>query len=70
MLQEKNHSRRAYLLRCWREEETAPDQPPRYRFSVEEVLHRQSWKGFESLEALFALLQDELAGGEDEDGRR
>ena len=67
MTHEKKRLYRAYVLRCWQEEEAAADRPPCYRFSVEEILHRRSWQGVDSLDALFALLQDELAGGGDGD---
>jgi len=35
---EKSRPYRAYLLRCWREGETAPGEEPLWRFSVEEIL--------------------------------
>ena len=35
---EKSRPYRAYLLRCWREGETAPSEEPLWRFSVEEIL--------------------------------
>ena len=56
----------AYMLRCWREEQAAPDGSSRWRFSVEEVLHERRQRGFTSLEALFAFLEAALAGGEGE----
>jgi hypothetical protein len=66
MPQKKNHSRRAYLLRCWQEGETAPGQEPRWRFWLEEVLQERRQKGFGNLEALFAFLRAELASNEEE----
>jgi hypothetical protein len=57
---------RAYLLRCWREGKATPDGKPRWRFSVEEVLHERHRRGFGSLEALVAFLRAELTGGTDE----
>ena len=55
---------RAYLIRCWQENAAAssgalPDTP-RWRFSVEEVLHERKRWGFEDLDALFAFLRAEL----------
>jgi hypothetical protein len=35
---EKSRLYRAYLLRCWREGETAPGEEHLWRFSVEEIL--------------------------------
>jgi hypothetical protein len=63
---EKDHLYRAYLLRCWREGETAAGEEPAWRFSVEEVLHERRRQGFSSLEALIVFLRTELAGGEEE----
>jgi hypothetical protein len=51
---------RAYLLRCWQERDIAQDGGARWRFSLEEVLHKEPRQGFESLETLVAFLQDEL----------
>lgn len=50
---------RAYLIRCWQEYNAQPDVP-RWRFSVEEVLHERKRWGFEDLDALFAFLRAEL----------
>ena len=58
---------RAYLLRCWQEGNAAPEQPPRWRFSVEEVLRKGPRRGFQSLEALMAYLQAELAAGSEDE---
>jgi hypothetical protein len=65
MPQEKNYSRRAYLLRCWQEGETTPGHEPHWRFWLEEVLHKRRRKGFGNLEALFAFLRAELTGNEE-----
>ena len=59
---------RAYLIRCWQESgaqgcAAQPDMP-RWRFSVEEVLHERKRWGFEDLDALFAFLRAELQGDE------
>ncbi len=62
----KRQAHRAYLLRCWQEEKATPGQEPRWRFSVEEVLHERRRKGFDSLEALVAFLRAELSGDRDE----
>lgn len=66
MHRKEDRSYRAYLLRCWRERESSPGQEPHWRFSVEHVLHQRSRQGFDSLEALVAFLQAELAGCGDE----
>ena len=61
---------RAYLIRCWQESgaqgcSTQPDMP-RWRFSVEEVLHERKRWGFEDLNALFAFLRAELELSQEE----
>jgi hypothetical protein len=64
---EKSRPYRAYLLRCWREGEATPSQAPPWRFYVEEILPgRHPKKGFSNFGALFAFLQAELAGSEEE----
>jgi hypothetical protein len=65
----RNRSRpsRAYLLRCWQEANTAPEQPPGWRFSVEEVLRKGPRRGFDSPEALMAYLQAELAAASEDE---
>jgi hypothetical protein len=60
----KSEMYQAYLLRCWREEQAAPDGSSRWRFSVEEVLHERRRWGFSSLESLFTFFQAELRGAE------
>jgi hypothetical protein len=52
--------RRAYLVRCWQEGAPDSDRTPQWRFSVEEVLHKRQRRDFDSLDALFAFLRDEL----------
>ena len=61
----KRQVQRAYLLRCW-QEGAAPGEEPRWRFSLEEVLHERWRKGFDSPEALIAFLRAELACGREE----
>jgi hypothetical protein len=56
-----NRAYRAYLLRCWQEGETLGSEGHRWRFSVEEVLHKRRQRGFNGLEALFVFLRTELA---------
>jgi hypothetical protein len=48
------------LVRCWQEGAPDSDGTPQWRFSVEEVLHKRQRHGFDSLDALFAFLRDEL----------
>ena len=60
----KTSPNRAYLIRCWQESNALP-HAPRWRFSVEEVLHERKRWGFEDLDKLFAFLRAEL--GDDED---
>jgi hypothetical protein len=38
----------------------------RWRFSVEEILHKRCRRGFDDLEAFIAFMRAELAGGEDD----
>ena len=66
MRRNKSRPHRAYLLRCWQEGNTAPEQPPRWRFSVEEVLRKGPRRGFDSLEAVAAFLRSELSDSRDE----
>ena len=51
---------RAYLIRCWQEQNTAPDAR-RWRFSIEEVLHERKRQGFPDLPSLLAFLRAELS---------
>jgi len=50
---------RAYLIRCWQESNVQP-HAPRWRFSVEEVLHKRQRWGFGDLDALVAFLRAHL----------
>ena len=61
---ERRDHHRAYLLRCWQEGARDAGAIPRWRFSVEEVLHERQRRGFDGLEALIAFLREELAEGE------
>jgi hypothetical protein len=61
MQEEKSDPYRAYLLRCWQEGETTSSEKPHWRFSLEGVLHERRRRGFDSLQALLAFLQAELA---------
>jgi hypothetical protein len=56
----ENESYRAYLLRCWQEEDVGTGQEPLWRFSVEDVFGERRRQGFGSLEALVAFLRVEL----------
>jgi hypothetical protein len=56
----------AYLLRCWCEEQAAPNGAARWRFSVEEILHERRRRGFSNLESLVAFLRSELIGTGDQ----
>lgn len=60
MHSKKARPTRAYLLRCWQEGEAPPGEKGRWRFSLEEVLHKRPRQGFDSLEALIACVQAEL----------
>jgi hypothetical protein len=70
MYRKESRPYRAYLLRCWQGRESSPGQEPRWRFSVEHILQQRSRQGFDSLEALVAFLQAELAGCGDEPAHR
>ena len=50
---------RAYLIRCWQEQNTSPETR-HWRFSIEEVLHNGKRQGFLDLPSLIAFLCDEL----------
>ena len=52
---------RAYLMRCWQEGDAAP----RWRFSVEEVLHERRRRGYADLSSLIAFLRTELGNDRD-----
>ena len=49
----------AYLLRCWAEHSSQPQQPLIWRFSVEDP-HSGDRRGFASFEALVAFLVAQL----------
>ena len=51
---------RAYLIRCWQERDITSPGMVRWRFSVEEVLHEQSRRGFADLTLLLDYLRTEL----------
>ncbi len=45
---------RAFLLRCWQEEDNA------WRFSVDEIGRRAPRRGYTDLEAIVTFLEEEL----------
>ena len=53
---------RAYLIRCWQEENANAPGTVRRRFSVEEVLHKGPRRGFADLASLLDYLRTELQG--------
>jgi len=57
---------RAYLLRCWKEGESTPGQEPRWRFSIEGVLHKRRRRAFGSVQDLAAFLESELVDRDEE----
>ncbi len=57
---------RAFMMRCWKEEDDLPHDTPLWRFSLEEVGIDGPRKGFTSLKALTAYL-NELLGGDPAD---
>ena len=59
----------AYLLRCWKRGDATNSEERRWRFSVEDVLHKGPRQGFESLDRLVAFLQAELGRGDSTPGR-
>jgi len=60
MRKKENELHRAYLLRCWQEEDVGTDQEPLWRFSVEDVFGERRRQRFGSLEALIEFLRAEL----------
>ena len=52
---------RAYLVRCWCEQQSACVGATSWRFSVEEIVPKRRRRGFGSLDALIAFLRVELA---------
>ena len=53
-------SDRAYLIRCWQETDIPIPGTVRWRFSVEEVLHERTRRGFSDLASLLDYLRTEL----------
>ncbi len=53
---------RSYLLRCWQEQGATPDQPPVWRFVLQEISGEQRQLGFGSFEQMADFLLDELMG--------
>ncbi len=66
MQSETGYVQRAYLVRCWRDREAASEGEAAWRFSVEVVTPGRRRRGFASLEALLAFVQDDLAGGDED----
>lgn len=62
MPEEKTGSYRSYLLRCWQEKHASPEQPPEWRFTLQEVSGAQSQYAFGSFDQLVAFLRSELLG--------
>jgi hypothetical protein len=72
----RNRPTRAYLLRCWQEDEPLTGAERRWRLSLEDVLRKGPRRGFDSLDALVEFLDEELASADrsvgqvhDESGR-
>lgn len=59
-MQEENANQRVYVVRCWREGQSAWDGKRIWRFSVEEVLRERRRVGFSTLAELLAFLRGEL----------
>lgn len=55
-------SYRSYLLRCWQEKHASPEQPPQWRFMLQEVSDAQRQHAFGSFEQLIAFLRSEILG--------
>ena len=53
-------SDRAYLIRCWQEQDVASLGTVCWRFSVKEELHDRTRRGFADLASLFHYLSAEL----------
>jgi len=70
MPKEKAGSYRSYLLRCWQEERTTPQQPPAWRFVLQDVSDAQRQQAFGDFEQLVAFLRREILEEEErkEDG--
>ncbi|MBV7328145.1 hypothetical protein KFU94_07770 [Chloroflexi bacterium TSY] len=56
---------RVYLLTVWQERSGSPDHPGVWRFSLEDP-HSKQRRGFVSVAALVAALQEGALEGEDE----
>ena len=54
---------RAFLLRCWQEMGTRPEDEPVWRFALMQAGDHGSGRAFANLEALVAFLQMELRRG-------
>ena len=53
---------RSYVLRCWQEQEAAPDRPPVWRFVLQEISGEQRRLGFGDFEQMADFLLHELVG--------
>ena len=62
MPQEKEGSYRSFLLRCWQEARASPDQPPLWRFVLQDVAAGQEQHAFGSFEQLVTFLRNEILG--------
>jgi hypothetical protein len=51
---------RSYLVRCWQEQGSTPDQPAVWHFSLTVIGEKQTPYGFSNLAALVEFLQSEL----------
>lgn len=70
MPKEKAGSYRSYLLRCWQEERANPQQPPLWRFVLQDVSDAQRQQAFGDFEQLVAFLRSEILeeNGREDDG--
>jgi hypothetical protein len=57
---EKTGSYQSYLLRCWQEKQAGPEQPPQWRFMLQEVSDAQRHHAFGSFAQLVAFLRKEI----------
>ena len=64
MPEEKKGSYRSYVLRCWQEKQASPEQPPEWRFTVQDISEAQRQPAFGSFEQLVAFLRSEILGKE------
>lgn len=65
MSKEKSSAYRSYLLRCWQEKPADPEQPPLWRFMLQDVADAQRQHAFSSFEQLVAFLRTEILGKKD-----